>query len=74
MGRPCGALIEIFDMVPRDSFRALQPRDHSEQPHAEDRAEPLEGPLPRPTPPGLDVPDRPGIEPGPGRDLLLGEP
>ena len=31
-------------------------------------------PAARPMPPGLDVPDRPRIEPGPGCDLLLGQP
>ncbi len=40
---------------------------------AEDRRQPLGSPPARPMPPGLDVPNRPRIEPGTGSDLLLRE-
>jgi hypothetical protein len=37
--------------------------------YAEHRRQPLGSPAVRPMPPGLDVPNRPGIEPGTGSDL-----
>ena len=46
----------------------------SESWQVEHRPEPLGRPAMRPMPPGLDVADGPGIQSGPGRHLLLGEP